>query len=288
MNEGAPRGASDEEDNGVVIGKGNPFQKVSPNDIVIPPRPPLPNNEETQPLPVLPVQNDSQPEKTKLSDYDRMRLPTFKNGVSDDGTYFGTYRHWREPLLRLLRPESERSYEKSYQQWKEKKERNPTSLKRPPQKYGPAWYAVSVYGASLCIILSFVSLLYVPEHWGVAAVCMMVSGILLAYSISREVYRWRKRTVIIRRRETGGILITYGEPDNLFFGFNGDRNRQVKSIEGSSELTPLISWPNKIIFRKCGDLDVSSKIESGGSPLLENIPHVLKVHEFASRDTEIR
>lgn len=299
MNQGiSEEASSDENDNGVVIGEGNAFQQ---NYVFVPPKPPLPiqvagyDDVDTKPVPLHVFRETSadESEYEDLSDYELMRQPGFRNGVSESGKYYGTRRHWREPVLRLLRPQSDSSYEKHYEKWTLKRKKNPTSMKRPPQRYGPLWYLLTVYGtlfyAAVVLVLYITSAdfrAWEDDYRGWLAGIMLLGMLLLSHSIAREWYRWRKRTVLIRHKEGGGLRITYGEPDNLFYGFNGDRNRQVKNVEGSSELTPLISWPNKLVFWGCGDLDVSSKIESGDSPLLQNIPRVRQVHVFASQDMD--
>lgn len=266
--------------------------------VIVPPRPPLPgtttappawaDKTDTEPLNVIPDTDEAvdaanrELDDEEVADYALMRKRKFRNGASPDGSYYRTRRHWREPWLRLLRPESNRTYEHRITRWEERIKKNPTMSRRQPERYGPIAYAVTVYGAFLCMVVSALLYFYQPETRPVVVWTFPIGAALLAYSIARERYRWSKRTILARHTESG-LRITYGEPDNILFGFNGNFDGHVRSIEGSNELTPLISWPNKLIFWGCGDLDVSSKVEAGGPPVLDNIPRARRVHTFLSR-----
>lgn len=162
-------------------------------------------------------------------------------------------RHWREPLFRLL-PFSK--YCIRFYRW----------------LYGFG-FTLAAVGISYGIVIKQAD----PILLGIV---LLILGNV--YPIIREVYRWRKRIVLLEHTDQG-LKISYGEPDNVWLGFNGDGDGNSTTLEGSSEFNTKITWLNKLVFWGCGDLVIAGKVEAGGPPLLHNVPKIKKVKEFLSK-----
>jgi hypothetical protein len=289
MTEGPSEEPPDEPDNGIIVGKGSPHERtfwVPSTSRISDPSDSSENDTDTKPLYVVSESNGDPGaalDDEKITDIELLE-GRFRNGIGVAGgeEFFRTHRHWREPVLRLLRPQTQKSFEKQLDKWAARRRGNLS--KRQPQRYGPWWYAVSVYGAILSIVLAFVMYANRFQPVGWATLLLVLGVILLSYSILREWYRWRKRGILVRHTEMG-LRITYNQPDKLILGFNGDRKGHVKILEGTADLTPLISWPNKLLFWWCGDLDIASKADAADSPLLENIPRLRRLQVFVSRQS---
>lgn len=121
MHQGASENASDENDNGVVIGEGNTFQPASPQYIIVPPRPPLPTKSskldgdvDTKPLDVISDASSKDAkdggtrkvkpmvDSPKIQKNRQRQQRKWQNGESEDGKSWFTRHHWREPFFRLL------------------------------------------------------------------------------------------------------------------------------------------------------------------------------------------
>lgn len=116
---------------------------------------------------------------------------------------------------------------------------------------------------------------------GISVVAMVAAALLLFYLIAREWYRWRERSMLVELTELG-IVITTWEPNNLFFLFNGDASGMSDVIEGSRTIEPDTSWPNWLLFWRCGDLIVTSKT-TGGVMVIDSIPNRQRVLRFLKR-----
>ncbi len=119
------------------------------------------------------------------------------------------------------------------------------------------------------------------DNTGISVVAMVVATLLLLYLIAREWYRWRDRSMRIELTELG-IVITTWEPNNLWFWFNGDSSGASDVIEGSRTIEPDTSWPNRLLFWRCGDLIVTSKT-TGGMMVIDSIPNRQRVLRFLKR-----
>ena len=233
-------------DDGVAIGEHSPRQDV-------------PHSPKTEMLPIQGMppsypphgQYVAEPAQGQEQEHDDQPEEDDEDSAKNTRTF---RRHLREPLLRIL-----------------------------PTRYSPKWYRVlAVLGL---LILAVASGVYAANDQDVVllAGCAVAVG-LFAYPTLRETYRWRHRLVILQRTETG-IRITYREPSNIWLGFNGDGDGNVTILEGSTEFNSRINWPNRVVFWGCGDLLIAGKVEAGGSPLLENVPHIKQVREFLSLAT---
>lgn len=176
---------------------------------------------------------------------DPIEIDETKQDAHED--YF-FYRHWREPFLRLV-----------------------------PSRYVVKTYLALYLMGGLMFGLS----VYFIQSQGLASLLFVATlGVLvIVLPLYREIYRWRKRTVLIEHTKHG-VRITYGEPDNIFLLFNGDGDGNVTTLEGSTEFNSKISWPNKLLFWGCGNLIIAGKVEGGAPPLLVNVPHIKNVRAF--------
>lgn len=208
----------------------------------------------TQPIPMFPPSYppkgyaDETPEDMVTADEDAEG----EQESGEDEPKYSFRRHWREPLLRVL-----------------------------PTPYSPKAYLWLLVLSILVLAAATGAYAATGNNPALLAGCAVAVS-LASYPIAREVYRWKERVVTMYLTETG-VRIVYREPDNLFFGFNGDGNGNVTVLEGSTEFNSRINWPNKLVFWGCGDLFIAGKVESGGSPLLENVPHIKQVRAFLNQ-----
>lgn len=179
----------------------------------------------------------------------------FEDEDEDDESYFFR-RHWREPVLRLI-----------------------------PSPYTIRGYMVVALLGVVAILVGGFFLFFGGATAQASSTVLCIFGVivgvlLMAYPVTREVYRWRKRQVHIFK-ENGSVKVLYREPDNILLLFNGDGDGNVTTLEGSTEINIEISWPNRLFFWGCGNMLIAGKVE-GGAPVIRNVPHVRQVRAFMS------
>ena len=147
------------------------------------------------------------------------------------------------------------------------------------RRKAPKAYLLLLYGGLIAIVAPAVISSLVPNYPLHGEV--MVAGILLlGYPIAREVYRWRKRTVLMVKTARG-MHITYHQPAKIILGFTGTGDGDTAFIEGSVATSMQTDWLNRLIFWGCGTIIISAKIEADKAHF-DNIPRVKELQAFLS------
>lgn len=154
----------------------------------------------------------------------------------------------------------------------------PRKLRRGELVHIGFGYGVAVF---VLAVLVPVGLYYASIQFGawLVWVGLVIGSLFVTYLIAKVWYGWRDSWILIELLETGGFRISFGMPDNLFFGYNGDAKSQFTTgPEFDFELDT--SWPNRLLFRYCGTLFIRNKI-NGGETELYNVPQAeFRVYAF--------
>ena len=157
----------------------------------------------------------------------------------------------------------------------------------PPEKVRPLNPGeatdISILHGSISFLftLGLPALLYTiwPEWW---PHMFIIGACLVTLVVLREWYRWRDLTILVQRTARG-FSITYGQPSNVLLWFIGTPIGAVPFLEETIEVEVFQSPADKLIFRRCGDVRIASKLEGENIQYLDSIPDVADLQEFLIR-----
>jgi len=309
MNEGDSREPFDEPDNGVVLGASSPFQFVPP---------PLPEvNADTAPIPLdHNEEEEDEPSRRELRQLQRVQnrkdrearraLLRRRNGLHADGREYFFRRHFRSVLSRLLVkpradpvfvkptlvevPEGATPQEKAritLENAREQKRvaranaRAEKKAETPPRDdAAPIEYLPFTYGGLAATIIPVAVFFLAPGQ--TVAIGWIFFGLLLLFvPVTREIYRWRTRVVLMQFTESG-MRIVYLQPKLLLLGFLGNGNDDTELIEGSVSNSMRTNTLNRVMFIGCGDLTIAAKIEADKARF-QNVPNVKRLQAFLAK-----
>lgn len=141
----------------------------------------------------------------------------------------------------------------------------------------PVVFLVLLYGGFIAIVAPVVIFLLNPNH-PLQAGWIGLGVLLSSYPVTREIYRWRTRTVTMVKTAKG-MHITYHQPTNILLWFSGTGNGDTAFIEGSVATSMQTDWLNRLIFWGCGTIIISAKIEADKAHF-DNIPNVKELQAF--------